>query len=162
MSQETTPLLAYRNGGQSGHVACMYYKQSWNPTPNNYGQAVRTTHGRIFNHLLHLSEPDAQKNLCRAALLHLSGSWECCSRLLDVHESKPPVEACPMRNQFKTPGGDEHLVAGQSLGCHSKCCTRCTMSLILALAFLFICAARPIMQRVGGRYPKSLDGKVSI
>ena len=87
----------------------MHCTQSWDPTPDDYGPAVHTAHGRIFSHYLHPSNPDAQKNLCRAALLHLSGDWECCNHLLDGHESKPPAEAGPMRNQFKTPGGDENL-----------------------------------------------------
>ncbi len=68
-----------------------------------------TAHGRIYDHLLHPSKPDAQMNICHAPLLHLSGVWECCNHLLDGHKSKPPVEAGPMRNQFGTPGGDENL-----------------------------------------------------
>jgi hypothetical protein len=70
---------------------------------------MHTTHGRIFDHLLHPSEPDDQENLCCAALLHPSGNWEWCDHLLDVPKSKPPVKAGPMRNQFKTPGGVENL-----------------------------------------------------
>jgi hypothetical protein len=41
--------------------------------PDDYGLAVRITHGRICNHLLYLSYPDAQENLCHAALLYPSG-----------------------------------------------------------------------------------------
>jgi hypothetical protein len=73
------------------------------------GLAVRTVHERIFGHLLHPSNPDAQKNCCRAALLHPSGNWECCNHLLDGQESKSPAEASPVRNQFITPGGDDNI-----------------------------------------------------
>ncbi len=87
----------------------MHRKQSRDPTPNNYGPAMRTAHGRIFCHLLHPSNHYVQKNLSRAALFHLSGDGECCGHLLDGHKSKPPVEADLVRNQFDSPVGDENL-----------------------------------------------------
>jgi hypothetical protein len=89
----------------------MHCKQSQDPTPNDYGLAVRTrtTHGRIFCCFLHPSDHDVQKNLSRAALFHPSGNGECCGHLLVGHESKPPAEANLVRNQFDTPVGDENL-----------------------------------------------------
>jgi hypothetical protein len=107
--QETTPLQAYCNWWWSGPVACVHRKQSWNPTPDDYGLAVRTAHRRIFCHLLYPLENNDQKNLSHTALFHPSGNGECCDHLLDGHESKPPVEANLVRNQFNTPVGDENL-----------------------------------------------------
>jgi hypothetical protein len=77
--------------------------------PDDFDLAVSTTHGRICNHLLHPSDPDAKENLCHTALLHPSGNWEWCNHLRDNPESKPSVEAGSMRNQFKKPVGDENL-----------------------------------------------------